>query len=195
MIILPTNPRPNRMSVELLDFGFTQRGASSLRVERPGGRHRIVFSWPREVMRPPVSSGFIALLKRGKRQGVQIPVLLPRSQTGAGSPVVNGAGQSGVTLSVRGLTPGYTVGQDFWMTIIDSNQDGYLHTVVEAVTANGSGVAALQIEPPLRAPFADGAAINMSTPFIEGELLGESFSYGFEEMRQIPLQIVIEEYK
>lgn len=195
MIILPTSPRPNRMSVDVLDFGSTQRGASSLRVNRPGGRHRITFSWPAEIMRPPVSSGFIALLKRGKRQGVRIPVLLPRSQPAAGSPVVNGAGQSGTTLSVRGFTASYAVGQDFWITIIDASGRGYLHTVVEAATANGSGVASLQIEPPLRTPFADGAQINITTPFIEGELLGETFSYGFESMRQTPLTITIEEYK
>jgi len=195
MIVLPTSPRPNRMDVDVLDFGTIQRGASSLRVNRPGGRHRITFTWPTEIMRPPISSGFVALLKRGKRQGVRIPVLLPRSQPAAGSPVVNGAGQSGTTLSVRGFTPSYAIGQDFWFTIVDASGVGYLHTVVEAATANGSGVASLQIEPPLRAPFADGAQVNITAPFVEGDLVGESFSYGFDSLRQVPLTITIEEQK
>lgn len=195
MIVLPTSPRPVHMEVDVLDFGSTQRGASSLRVDRPGGRHRITFTWATEVMRPPVSSGFVALLKRGKRQGVRIPVLLPRDQPAAGTPVVNGAGQSGTVLSVRGFTPNHAVGQDFWFTIVDASGRGYLHTVVEAVTANGSGVADLEIEPPLRSPFSDGAEVNITTPFIEGELVGESFSYSVDSLRQVPLTITIEEQK
>lgn len=195
MIVLPKFPRPNRMSVELLDFGITQRGAASLRVERPGSRHRLQFTWPRELMRPPVVNGFLSRLKRAKRQGVQIDILLPQPQGTPGSPVVNGAGQSGTALSVRGFTPGYTIREDYWLTIVEADGTAYLHTAVEAVRANASGIATLQIEPPLRAPFPNGATIEMARPYVQGELLGESFAYAFEELRQVPLTIVVEEYK
>lgn len=195
MIVLPSLPRPNRMVVETLDFGFTQRGASSLRVERPGGRFRLSFSWPSEIMRPPVSSQFTAKLKRAKRQGVQIDVLPPFPQGAPGSPVVDGSGQSGTSINVRGLTPGYTAREDYWLTIVESNGTAYLHSVFQTVRAGSGGNATLQIEPPLRAPFADGDRVELARPFIQGELLGENFSYGFEELKSVALSIVIEEYQ
>lgn len=195
MITLPSQPRPNRMGVDVFDFGFDQRGAASLRVDRPGGRHRLTFSWPVEIMRPPYVSKFLARLKRGKRQGVQIDVLCPRPQGSPGAPVVNGAGQSGSSINVRGLTPGYVAQEDFWLTIVEADGTAYLHSMFEMARANASGTATFQIEPPLRAPFPDGARIEMARPFIQGTLVGETFSYVFEQLRQVPLQIVIEEQK
>jgi hypothetical protein len=195
MIELPSDPRPNRMTVEVLDFGFTQRGAASLRVERPGGRHRITLSWPREVMRPGTTQRFTSRLKRGKRQGVQIDLLLPVPQAGAGAPVVDGAGQSGSTLAVRNITPGYVIREDFWITVVEADGTAYLHSVFETVRASTAGEATIEIEPPLRAPFADGNRVEIARPFIQGELLGETFSYAFEDQRQTPLAITIEEYK
>lgn len=193
MITLPTLPRPNRIGVDVLDFGFDQRGASSLRVDRPGGRHRLTFSWPVEIMRPPHVSKFLARLKRGKRQGVQIDVLCPRPQGVPGVPLVDGAGQSGTSLNVRGLTPGYVAQEDFWLTIVEADGTAYLHSMYETARASPSGTATFQIETPLRAPFPDGARIELARPFIQGTLIGETFSYVFEQMRQVPLQIVIEE--
>lgn len=195
MIVLPSLPRPNRMVVETLDFGFTQRGAASLRVERPGGRFRLAFSWPSEIMRPPVSSKFTAKLKRAKRQGVQIDVLPPFPQGAPGSPVVDGSGQSGTSIDVRGLTPGYTAREDYWLTIVEADGTAYLHSVFQTVRAGSDGRATLEIEPPLRAPFADGDRVELARPFIQGELLGENFSYGFEELKRVALSIVIEEYQ
>lgn len=195
MIILPSIIKPNRMAVDTLDFGFTQRGAASIRVERPGGRFRLTFSWPREEMRPPVSGKFLSRLKRGKRQGVQIDLLLPVPQGSPGAPVVDGAGQSGTSVAVRGLTPGYTAREDYWMTIIEADGTAHVHSVFSAVRANAAGEADVEIEPPLRAPFPDGATIELARPFIQGELIGETFSYAFEELRQVPLSITIEEYQ
>lgn len=195
IISLPDTIRPNRMTVDTLDFGFTQRGAASIRVDRPGGRYRITFIWPREPMVPPTSGRYIAALKRGKRQGVRVTLLLPAPQGAPGSPVVDGAGQSGSSIAVRGLTPNYTAREDYWLTIIEADGTAYLHSVYESVRANALGEATIEIEPPLRAPFADGDTIELGQPFIEGELLGETFSYAFEEQRRVPLTVTIEEYK
>jgi len=192
-VILPKFPRPNRMGVDYLDFGISQRGASSLRVDRPGNRHRLTFIWPVEVMDAEIAAKFISRLKRGKRRDVQIDILLPQPQGSPGSPVVNGAGQSGTSIAVRGLTPGYMVRDDYWLTIIEADGTAYLHSAAEPVRANASGQATIQIEPPLRAPFADGAVIQMARPFIQGELVGETFSYAYESLRRVPLAITIEE--
>lgn len=195
MIILADDLKPNRMSIDLLDFGITQRGAATLRVQRPGSRYRVTLSWPREVMRPPASQTLIAALKRAKRQGLKIDLLLLTPQGSPGSPVVNGANQSGTTLNVRGFAPGYVAGADYWMTIVDADGSAYLHSVFQSVTANGAGLASVQIEPPLRTPFPDGAAIEMQQPFVQGQLVGETFSYAFEELKQASISITIEEYQ
>lgn len=195
MITLPNLPRPNRMGVDLLDFGFDQTGASDQRVDRPGGRYVLTFSWPTEIMRPPLASRFLSRLKRGKRQGVQLDVLCPRPQGNPGFPVVDGAGQSGSELDVRGLTPGYVAQEDFWLTIVETDGTAYLHSVYETVGASDTGTATLQIEPPLRAPFPDGARVELGRPFIQGTLVGETFSYAFEQLRQVPLTVTIRERK
>lgn len=195
MIVLPRFPRPNRPAVELLDFGLIQRGAASLRVERPGSRHRMAFTWPREVMRPETAAKFLSRLKRGKRQGVQIDVLLPQAQGSPGSPVVDGAGQSGTSLDVRGLTSGYTAREHYWLTIVETDGTAYLHSVFQTVRASNTGTATIEIEPPLRAPFPDGARVELARPFVQGDLVGETLSYAYEDLRQIPLSIVIEERK
>lgn len=194
-MILPKYPRPNRMGVDYLDFGISQTGASSLRVNKPGNRYRLTFSWAVETMEPEIAARFISRLKRGKRTDVQIDILLPQPQGSPGNPMVNGANQQGTAISVRGLTPGYMVRDDFWMTIIEANGNAYLHTAAEPVRANEAGEAIIQIEPPLRAPFPDGAQIEMARPYIKGELLGETFSYVYESLRRVPLSITIQERK
>lgn len=195
MIVLPRFPRPNRPVIEMTDPGVEQRGASTLYVERPGSRHRVQFSWPREVMTPDVAAKFLSRLKRGKRQGVQIDMLLPQSQGSPGSPVVNGAGQSGTAIAVRGLTPGYVAKEDYWITLVEADGTAYLHSIVEFARASATGTATFQIEPPLRAPFPDGAAVHLARPFIQGRLLGETLSYAHEEQKRVPLTIAIEEFK
>lgn len=196
MIVLPSSPKPNRMTADYLDFGFIQnRMAASVRVDRPGNRHRITLSWPREQMIPGQREVFTAALKRGKRAGVQINLPLTADQPAAGTPVVNGAGQFGTTLNIRGLNPGYVIGQDFWLSVSRSDGVSYLHSAYATMTANGSGVAIVQIEPPLRYPFADGAAVAIQTPVIQGFLVGETFSYSVEEVKMTPISITIEEFQ
>lgn len=184
------------MTVDYLDFGFIQsRVAASVRVDRPGNRHRLTMSWPREQMVPGQREAFTATLKRGKREGVQINVPLTTAQGTPGTPLVNGAGQSGTTLNLRGLTPGYVVARDYWFTILRSDGVAYLHSVYANVTANGSGLATVQIEPALRFPFPDGATVLMQTPYVQGFLAGETFSYSIEEVKMTPISITIEEFQ
>lgn len=78
-----------------------------------------------------------------------------------GTPVVNGAGQTGSSLSVSGWTASKTgilkagdyfqVGTELKMMVADAN-------------SNGSGIATLTFEPPLRAAPANGASIITTRP-------------------------------
>lgn len=80
---------------------------------------------------------------------------IPRGAA-SGSPVVNGSGQSGQIISVRGFTPGVTG----IMKAGDYIQVGiYLYRILQDANSDGSGNASLDIWPRLRLSPADGAAI------------------------------------
>jgi len=154
------------MKPGLLDRGFIQRGATSLRINKPGSRHRMTFTYP--PMPPEVAARFSTKLKRALRNGLQIPVPLLIKQGVPGSPVVDGADQSGSSIAVRGLTPGYIAKESFWLTIVDADDTAYLHAVETTVVADGSGEATIEIEPPLRVPFEDGDTIELGKPYMQG---------------------------
>lgn len=85
--------------------------------------------------------------------------------TWAGSPVVNGAGQSGNTLAIRGLTDGATGKAGDWLQL-GSGASARLHKLTQAFTASGSptGQVTLDLWPRLRAAPADGATVTVSNP-------------------------------
>jgi hypothetical protein len=148
-------------------------------------------------MRQDVADTFTAALARAKRQGVRIylPVRVPQGIPG--SPVVDGAGQTGSTLAVRGLVAGYAARVGFWLTILEAADDdtGYLHRMFQTSVADGTGDAVWEIEPPLRAPFADGDVIHIGNPYIEGFIDGDSWGYDIEEAEMTVLTITVEEYQ
>ncbi len=193
MIELPAKPRPNSMDAALLDFGFTQRGAASLRVDRPGARHRAMFGF--QPMRPDEARAFLARFKRGKRQGVRVYIPLLVDQGSPGSPVVDGAGQAGSSIAVRGLTPAYIAREDFWLTIVEADGKAYLHSMAETAVAAADGTATFEIEPPLRAPFADGDTIHIGKPYMEGFIDGSELPWRIPPNQFIELTLTVEEYR
>lgn len=192
MIELPASPAPNGMEPALLDYGIVQRGASSLRVNRAGNRYRVAFSYP--PMQPEKAHTFTGRLTRAKRDGVKItlPLIVPQGSPGA--PVVDGVGQSGTSLAVRDLNAGYPAKEGFWLTIYEADGTGYLHQVVETVRADASGNATLAIEPPLRAPFADGDPIELAAPTVEGFVDGEEWGWSIPVNRLVAVSFTVEEY-
>lgn len=192
MIELPDSPAPNGMDPVLIDYGSIVRGASSLRINRPGSRYRVTFSYP--PMIPDKSRQFVARLLRAKREGIKIKLPLIVSQGFPGTPVVNGAGQSGTSINLRGFTPGYIAKEGYWLTIIEG-AGAYLHSVAATATANGSGTMTLQIEPPLRVPFADGRTVNFAAPYVEGFVDGEDWGWQIPVNRLIAVSFTVEEYK
>lgn len=193
MIELPVKPIPNRMMPSLLDYGQILRGAASLRVDRPGSRWRFRFGYP--PMRQDQADTFTAPLTRAKRQGVRIYLPVRVFQGFPGSPVVDGAGQSGSSLAVRGLTVGYIAKVGFWLTIVEGDGTAYLHRIVETVVADDAGEATLEIEPPLRAPFDDGDTIHLGKPFIDGFMDGDKWEYDIQEAEMTTLTLEVEEYQ
>src|SRR3546814_1909417 len=74
---------------------------------------------------PILSRIFIARLLKAKREGLRIPYpLIDVPQGAPGSPVVDGADQSGTTINLRGLTPGYAAKEGYWLSIEEDRKSG-----------------------------------------------------------------------
>lgn len=87
-----------------------------------------------------------------------------------GTPVVNGASQTGTTLNVDGLTPGFVIPQGAFISVITSSRR-YVYQVradVTASTSSPTGEAAISIQPPLRVSPGDGDTVEIESPKVEG---------------------------
>lgn len=82
-----------------------------------------------------------------------------------GTPLVNGAGQTGISLTIDGCTPSVTVmkkGDYFSMQDPPGRSRMYICTA--DVVSNGSGAATVTFSPPLRSSPPDNTALNLATP-------------------------------
>jgi len=164
-VTFPSTPKPNGMSWRLVMPAQTN-------VSEWTGRRQTIASgrgwWECQLSLPPIVGttnvnawrAFIAK-SRGKANDFQIPVDPTAQSTAVATPLVNGASQTGRTLATDGWPVSSTVlvaGQ--FVTI--NNQ---LLQLTENVTSNGSGVATLTFEPPIRTAPSDNAAIEFKNPY------------------------------
>lgn len=91
------------------------------------------------------------------------PVNLSPRGTWGGTPLVNGASQTGKTLAVDGFTASATVKKGDWFQL-GTGSSSRLHKIVEDGTANGSGQLSLEIWPRLRSSPADNDALTTASP-------------------------------
>ena len=195
MIELPDLPAPNGAKPSLVDFGIDlvpPTGARELRVDRAGSRFGMEVSFP--PMTADKARIFVSRLLAAKSEGVRIEYpLLDVVQGSPGNPVVDGAGQAGTTLNVRGMAPHYRFKEGYWLSIEDENGQHYLHNCRANGAADGVGVASLSITPALRHPFLDGAKVHLSKPMIEGRPVGSEWSWQIPVNRLIALSVTIKE--
>lgn len=196
MIVLPDGIQPSGIKLALIDYGLTLRpalGGAVQRVSRAGSRYRADVSFP--AMKGSDARRLISRLLEAKRAGllrITFP-LLDETQGIPGAPVVDGAGQAGTSLNIRGLTPYYGFKEGFWLSILDAAGQPYLHNCRSNVVASSAGLATIAIEPPLRAPFANGATILLATPVIEGFVDGGEQSWDIDVERIYGMSVTIEE--
>ena len=191
MIELPEGPRT--ASVTYLDRGFLQRGGETTRINKKGSRHMISFSYgPFTVEK---GNDFVSLLLAAKSEGVRVSYPLQEYQGAAGSPVVDGAGQTGTTLAIKGLNVGYYCRPRFWLSIVDQTGRHYLHNVKTGGIVGADGLISIVITPELRHPFLDAAVIHLEKPMVEGWIDGEEWSWSVSVDRVIPIQFTLEEAK
>lgn len=128
--------------------------------------------WEADIELPPISDQDVAeawlafLLSLNGREGTFLmgdPAQLTYRGIGGGSPLVNGAGQTGRTLAIDGC-PLSTTG---WLKAGDVIQLGTgstsrLHKVLAQANTNGAGQVTLDIWPRLRYSPADNAPVTIS---------------------------------
>lgn len=193
MIELPERPAPNGVTPRLIDYGSIMRspvGGASLRLDRSGSRFAAQITFP--PMRAETARIFISRLLDAKSEGLRIEFPLQFSQGSPGAPVVDGAGQAGKTLAIRGLTPGYRFKEGYWLSIVKDGRH-YLHNCRSTVAADATGDATISITPALRVPFPDGAVIHLAKPMIEGLVDGNEWTWAIQLDGLTALAVPIEE--
>lgn len=135
-------------------------------LERPGARWTAEYTLP--PMRRTAAARWIAFLaglrgRTGTFKGFDPDARAPQG-SGAGAPLVKGAGQTGTLLATDGWAPSSVVlmAGDYLSFALP---DQRLHMVVEDATSDGAGNATLSVEPALRVSPTDDAPIATTEPF------------------------------
>jgi hypothetical protein len=173
VIVLPPLPLPSTMDMGVKSNALDltpQMGGPTIRVNRLGTRFNLKFN-ARE-MNVTQALNYLSNLNQGLASPVRMSVPQPTFTYGVpGTPVVNGANQSGSSLALHGFTPGYVI-QKGQLFSFSTAGNYYLHQVTTMETANGSGVVTVPIFPMLRISPADGDGCQFDTPQIQGWLDG-----------------------
>jgi hypothetical protein len=193
MIELPDWAIPNGASPIYQDFGgflIPGLGGTVQRLDAQGNRFGLAVTYPPFVAKDQ-GRIMVSRLIRGKTEGVRLEYpLLDFSPGVPGTVVVDGGGQSGRTLTVKGANPQYAFreGQPF---SIEEDDRHYLHFVDEQVIADATGDAELSISPMLRIEPSNEAACHFSKPMIEGYIHGGEWRWQMMIERMISLEFEI----
>jgi len=194
-VSLPTSPSPRSITPRLVTARAELRsafGGSVQRINRLGSR------WAFDVELPPMSHAaaldWLDLLTEADTCILNLPE--PGIVIGTpGTPLVNGAGQTGAALVTDGWTNGYVIPKGKWVSVSVSSLL-YLYQTTAAVAANGSGQATLPIRPLLRASPADNATLNVNPAKIEGFASVGDSAFGISVNRLVEgLTFTLEERK
>lgn len=195
MIVLPSEPYANGATARVIDAGgYLQPpgGGEVQRINRLGNRYAVSFAMP------PLENDrdgriWVNRLLRGMQEGARMDYPLLDFDPGApGRFVVDGGGQAGTSLKLRGGTPHYAFreGQPFNVVI---GGDSYLDFIAEQAIADASGGVTITLTQMLRKMPADGGALNLARPVIEGFLIGDAMSWEISLARHIGLSFEIHE--
>lgn len=158
---MPSAPRFKRDTFGLV--ANTQEHASPLSAvvqtrELPGARWQATYVLP--PMPPALAAPWRAFLvglrgRAGRFYGYDPDARIPRGTARAA--LIDGAGQSGTTLKLKGLGVGQTLLAGDYLAY-DTGRGRTLHIVVADATADSSGRMAVLVEPPIRTPPPNDAA-------------------------------------
>lgn len=178
-VTLPTTVRPSHAKLYLRRAGRDLTPANLGPVQRLA---RLGTRFAADLVYPPMTKvqaeALIGALVDVDTQGTTLVVELPMGPLAAslGTPLVNGASQSGSTLNADGFTASVAIPVGTPFSVVASSRN-WLHMTRQAISANGSGVAALPIGPMLRASPADNAALTFAAPKLEGFIDGNELPW------------------
>lgn len=190
-------PRAVKAEPQLMDFGtdlVPPLGGVAQRPTRVGSRWLVNFS-DLQQLSPYDARRLLAKLMKARTLGDTVLAAWPQPAFDlvVGTPLVKGAGQTGSTLLVDGFPVSRSIalaGFFFSMTVSSRN---YLYQVTDDITTNGSGEATLNIAPLLRASPADNAALEFTTPKVEGFPDGMEQGWTLEAMKYASIGLTIRE--
>jgi len=192
---MPPSVVANGATQTLVDAGGVMRSplnTVALRVDRPGSHYMAQLSFP-PVDDPATARIVVSRLIRAQSQGLRTWWPTPDDQRVAGAPVVDGAGQAGTSLSVRGLFRGTAVREGWWLSVRDAAGQSYLHNVAGGVIAGADGRATIALSEALRAPLPDGAEVRLTEPQIEGIVIGDAREWSLSVERFVGFTVTVEE--
>lgn len=134
---------------------------STQTIAMPGSRWRGTASYTLQLADLYTLQGFLSSLNgRSGRFTFSPPQAIRRLPHLATPPLIDGAAQTGSQLHVRALPASTTVfNAGDWISWPDSAGRPQLHILTTLSVSNGSGLAILNIAPPIRHSGADGAVI------------------------------------
>lgn len=174
-ITLQALPRGTEYLPVLVAAGTTQTpawGGPSIPIERTGDR------WAWDVAAPNVDGPCGAALSADLTRGRLTPVVMSVTEPGLpirdyGAPLVDGAGQQGTTLALKGLPPGVVIAKGKWLSIVQAGGQRFLYQVAAEATADGDGEAGVPILPMIRRSPPNNAVVELAAPKVEGTVTFE----------------------
>jgi hypothetical protein len=184
-VSLPNLPDLVQVSARLVDFQSVLTpilGGPVQTIQRLGARFAVDVTLP--PLEPADAAKFLAARMKARAENDTLTLAWPQAEIWSvigGSPVVNGAGQSGARLSISGLTANQVIPAGRFFSFQAGGRH-YLHMTTLQVTANGAGQVQLHVAPLLRVSPPAGAALNFSAPVVEGLLTG-TLEWSLERLR------------
>lgn len=157
-------------------------GGPFQRVNRLGSRHRIEVSIP--ALGAACARTWLAARAKAEAENDTLLLSWPQPQAidfGA-TPVIDGAGQLGTNLAVRGLPAGAAWPGGLFLSF-DFNGRKYLHQTTSDVVASPAGKAVLTISPMLRVSPVDGQGLYLDPPLMEGLIDGTTLDWTLQLKR------------
>lgn len=196
MIELPDDIAPTEVEWQLVDAGGVLRSPMNgelQRVNRPGTRLQLRVVFP--PLSPERSRIFVNRLMRAVQEGLRMEI--PDTAARQGAPglavTVDGAVAGGTSLPLKGLPVGYAAREGWWLSPVDASGNHYAHTLTAPFTADGSGEAVASVWPPLRSAFADGDAVLLARPMIEGFVTDEALTWQLNVRHHTSIGFTLEE--
>jgi hypothetical protein len=179
-ILLPSKPALKTDKPHMLDWGGALTptlGGPVQTLMRLGTRHSLDFTLP-QMPTEPLGRIWASRLRMAKLFGALLPFGQDGFKVGApGAIVVDGAGQSGMTLKVKGGTPYYAVREGQAFSIVTNGRRYLYFASAQTILDVAGAAAAMPIFPMLRVFPADGDVCEFGKPMIQGSLAGNEVAW------------------